>query len=240
MKNTRSKLLYGNVVFNELHQQFNCRCAFPSAPVVRQAKGPKQHRLGRPPKDPLLQASLNMSSESKDRLKILDRSTRENYRGNSASPEFDFEPTGKIIMPVPIPVEKKKKKKAIQDTSTDLHNPGMGLNKPVAPNANIRVPTPRALSNQTGTAASVEMSINDIAEAYGGFDSNAAGAQLETTRGAKQDDQEGEDLSLPDQNEDEEDQDEGYDTDGNRDDRTASGSDLSRSESHGSGSSEQE
>ncbi|KAJ9114071.1 hypothetical protein QFC22_005891 [Naganishia vaughanmartiniae] len=244
MKNTRSKLLYGNVVFNELHQQFNGRCAFPSEPVVRQAKGPKQHRLGRPPKDPLLQASLSMSSESRDRLKVLDRSTREKYRGNSASPEFDFEPTGKITMPVPKFVEKKKKKKGIQDPPTDSLDTGTGWNRPLAPNTNISIPSPRALSKRTRTVASVDMSINDIEEAYGGFDSNAAGAQLESTRGAKQSDPEGEDLPLPDYDEDDEDQDQvqdqGYDTDDNGDDSTASGSDLSSSVSGGSGSSEQE
>lgn len=81
------------------------------------------------------------------------------------------------------------------------------------------------------------MSINDIEEAYGGFDSNAAGAQLESTRGAKQADHEGDDLSLPDNDEEEGDQAQDYDSDGSNDDRTASGSGLSSSES---GRSEQE
>ena len=120
LKNTRSKLLYGNAVYNDLHREFNGRCAFPSEPVVRQAKDHKQHRLGRPPKDPLLQASLDLRSDSKNRLKLMDKSIRENYRGLSHTPEFSFEPAGRVAMPPVAPAEKlNKKKKELQHTSTD-------------------------------------------------------------------------------------------------------------------------
>jgi hypothetical protein len=238
MENSKSKLLYGNAVFNEVQQQFDGRCIFPSEPIVRQVKGPKKHTLGRPRKDPLLQASLSMASESKSGLKELEKSIRENYRAFEGTLEFNFEPTGNIIMPTPKPAAKKKQKKGIQYPSAHTDSTDNRSNTLMESIASSDIASAKTTSAQTRPAASMDMSINDIEKAYGGFIPKDAEERMdddaETGLGG-----EGQDLSLPDNDEEDEDEDEEgqdreQDSDDDEPDSTASGSDLSSSESSGS------
>ncbi|KAJ9117634.1 hypothetical protein QFC22_004485 [Naganishia vaughanmartiniae] len=208
---------------------------FPSEPIVRQVKGPKKHTLGRPRKDPLLQASLSMASESKSGLKELEKSIREKYRAFSGTPEFSFEPTGNIIMPTPKPAAKKKQKKGIQHPLTHRDSTGTGSNTLMAPIANSDIAfSAKTTSAQTHPVASMEMSINDIEQAYGEFIPKDAEERMYDDAEAGLGD-EGQNLSLPDDDEeDEEDQDQEHDSDDDEQDPTACGSDLSSSESSGS------
>ncbi|KAJ9091385.1 hypothetical protein QFC21_007024 [Naganishia friedmannii] len=235
MENSKSKLLYGNAVFNEVQRQFDGRCSFPSEPIVRQVKGPKKHTLGRPRKDPLLQASLSMTPESKSGLKELEKTIREKYRAFSGTPEFSFEPTGNIIMPTPKPAAKKKQKMGIQHGPTHPHNTGTSLNTFLVPIPDSDIASAKTTSAHTHPVASVDMSINDIEKAYGGFISKGAEEMMDDdAEKGLGGDFEGQNLSLPDHDEeDDEDQDQEHDSDDDKQDLTASGSDLSSSESSG-------
>ncbi|KAJ9105470.1 hypothetical protein QFC21_001841 [Naganishia friedmannii] len=222
MTNATSKLLYGNALFNEIHQQYNGSCGFPSEPVVRQAKTPKQKKLGRPRKDPLVQASLNISSESKQRLKVLEQSTRNSYRAMSSTPEFMFEPTGKVKMPAPRPATKAKKEKRIQDPSTDSHVPQTSTED--------NLPATSRGFNDAHVAMPLDISINDFEKAYGGFETDAVDEQMMEVQGAE-DGVEGEDLPLPDHDDDDN---QAYDTDANH--RDGSDSEMTESDSNESSS----
>ncbi|KAJ9097523.1 hypothetical protein QFC20_006180 [Naganishia adeliensis] len=109
MLNARSKVLYGNALYNELLEQYSSRYPFPSAPVVRHLKTAKQGKIGRPRKDQEKQQALAISSASRKNLKTLENTLRANYRALWRSPEFDFEENGKVVMPPYRPLVKKIK-----------------------------------------------------------------------------------------------------------------------------------
>lgn len=109
MLNARSKVLYGNALYNELLEQYSSRYPFPSAPVVQHLKTAKQGKIGRPRKDQEKQQALAISSASHKNLKTLENTLRANYRALSRLPEFDFEENGKVIMPPYRPQVKKIK-----------------------------------------------------------------------------------------------------------------------------------
>lgn len=118
MWNTKSKVLYGNALYNELLEHHASRYAFPSAPVVRQLKAPKRCTIGRPRKDQEKQQALAISSTSRKSLKTLEKALRENYRALSKTPEFDFEENGKVIMPIHRPLVKKIKGKGVENPAS--------------------------------------------------------------------------------------------------------------------------
>lgn len=194
MTNTRSKLLYGNAIYNEIHQQSGGTCEFPSKPIVRQAKSPKQQKKGRPRTDVALQASLAISPKSRENLKALERSVRTNYRALSDTPEFTFQPTGKVLMPKIQPMVVKKKNqngdKLEQPEQADLQ----GAKKDVG------VATGEGNTTQKQKLPQRDMTINDLEQAYGGFESddvNQSMASGEVTKNAD----EGQDLPLPEDDE---------------------------------------
>ncbi|KAJ9117028.1 hypothetical protein QFC22_004687 [Naganishia vaughanmartiniae] len=207
------------------------------ASIVRQAKTPKQQTVGRPRKDPLVQATLAINSQSKIRLRALEKSTRENYRGLSAIPEFRFDPNGRVLMPAPVPVIKAKKKKGVGDSSTDSQ-------KPHGPNVATREPHSQASPILPYIVAPLDLSINELEKAYGGLVSDAD-EPMDDVQKAKSRDKGG-DLPLPDDDDNVDDNDrygdygdnndtsneQDFDTDDNH--RRGSGSELTESSSTGS------
>ncbi|KAJ9119013.1 hypothetical protein QFC22_003502 [Naganishia vaughanmartiniae] len=121
-------------------------------------------------------------------------------------------------------------KTVLRDQST-----GTGSNTLMAPIANSDIAfSAKTTSAQTHPVASMEMSINDIEQAYGEFIPKDAEERMYDDAEAGLGD-EGQNLSLPDDDEeDEEDQDQEHDSDDDEQDPTACGSDLSSSESSGS------
>ena len=107
MWNTKSKVLYGNSLYNQLKINYPATVAFPSASVVRQVRKPKQGRVGRPRADRNQQASAAISAASKARFVALDKSIRRDYRALSHTPEFSFDDQGRVIMPPKKPLVKK-------------------------------------------------------------------------------------------------------------------------------------
>lgn len=118
MWNTKSKVLYGNSLYNQLRINYPVAVAFPSASVVRQLRKPKQGKVGRPRADRSQKVAVTISAASKARFRTMDKLIRLDYRALSRTPEFSFDNQGLVTMPPTKPLIKKTVNK--QNTGSAL------------------------------------------------------------------------------------------------------------------------